>query len=195
MKIRFGSSSHAFREAKVIHDSNCLGLRRCRARVAVCLSSGARRECRVRCLRHLTCQLRRSNFGQTCVRATSQRREVKLVSRTTSRIFPVQSPPERSRFYIPRPGRTRVLYEVLQDPAARDWKKKRNINSSRRGEGPRDVYPLSDSSLRYDSGGWAMGEGKITVLWLEKGWCTELGRPCVESNVSQSVFQGGAPCR
>jgi hypothetical protein len=194
MKIRFGSSSHAFREAKVIHYSNCLGLRRCCAKVAVCLSSGARRECRVRCLRHLTCQLRLSNFGQTGVRATSQRREVRLVSRTTSRIFPVQSPPERSRFYIPRPGKDpRTIRSITGPCCARLEKKERNINSSRRGEGPRDVYPLSDSSLRYDSG--AMGEGKITVLWLEKGWCTELGRPCVESNVSQSVFQGGAPCR
>jgi hypothetical protein len=89
----------------------------------------------------------------------------------------------------------RTIRSITGPCCARLEKKERNINSSRRGEGPRDVYPLSDSSLRYDSGGWAMGEGKITVLWLEKGWCTELGRPCVESNVSQSVFQGGAPCR
>lgn len=46
------------------------------------------------------------------------------VSRTTLRNCPVQSPPERSRFHIPRPGKTRVLYEVLPVPAWRREKER-----------------------------------------------------------------------
>jgi hypothetical protein len=90
--------------------------------------------------------------------------------------FPVQSPPDRSRFHTTRLTETRVLHEVLQGPAAKR-EKDRHINSSRSRQWPRNVCLCS--SPRYGSGGciWK----KMGCTRTRKGLIPDTDRPCASA--------------